>query len=83
MELDHRHLEFLFQVAVLVERHTKQVVTDHLVVVEPTTEQMAVQELQDKDLLEENHRQVVEAAVVVVPAKLVTLMVKATVVMER
>jgi hypothetical protein len=83
MEMLHRHLEFPFQVAVLVERHTKQEVTDLPVVVERTIEPMAVQELQDKDLLEQNHREVVEVVAVVVLAKLVTPMAKDTVVTAR
>jgi hypothetical protein len=83
MEMLHRHLEFPFQVAVLVELHTKQEVTDLLVVAERTIEPMAVQELKDRDLLEQNHREVVEVAAAVVLAKLVTPMVKDTVVTAK
>jgi hypothetical protein len=83
MELDHRPLEFLFQVEVQVEQHSNQEVTELLVVVEPTTGPMAVQELQDKDLLVESHRAVVEVVEVEVLAKLVTPMAKVMVVMAR
>jgi hypothetical protein len=83
MEMLHRHLELPFQVAVLVELHTKQEVTDLLVVAAHTIKPMAVQELQGRDLLEENHRVAVEVVVAVVLAKLVTPMVKDTVVTAK
>jgi hypothetical protein len=83
MELDHRHLEFLFQVEVQVEQHSNQEVTELLVVVEPTTGPMAVQELQDKDLLVESHRSVAKVVEVEVPAKQVTPMAQAMVVTAR
>jgi hypothetical protein len=83
MEMLHPHLEFPFQVAVLVELQTKQEATDLLVVAERTTEPMAVQELQDRDLLEENQHQVVKAVAVAVLAKPVTPMVKDTAVTAR
>ena len=83
MEPDHRHLGFPFQVVVQVERHLEQEVTALRVVVEPTIKPMAVREYQDKDLLEGNHRQVVEAAVAAALARLETPMAKVTVVTER
>jgi hypothetical protein len=76
-------LEFPFQVVVQVERHMEQEVTALRVVVEPTIRPMAVQELQDKDLLEESHREVVEAAVAAALAKPATPMAKVTVVTAR
>jgi hypothetical protein len=83
MEMLHRHLEFPLQVVVLVELRTKQEATDLLVVAERTTEPMVVQELQDRDLLEENHRLAVEVVAAVVLAKLVTPMARDTVVTVR
>jgi hypothetical protein len=83
MELDHQHLEFPFQVVVQEEQRSKQEVMEHLVVVEPTIGPTAVQGLQDKDLREESHRAGVVVLVVVVLAKLETLMVMVMVAMAR
>jgi hypothetical protein len=76
MEQDHRPLEFPFQVAVRVEPHSKQEVMAHQAEAELIIRPMVVRELLDKDLLEESHRVEVEAAVVVVRAKLEIQMAK-------